>query len=428
MDVRTTGGALHADLAGPVGADVGVERRGRDLGRLGGGRRRGQLRVQEARGRRRSRSRSPTSGTTTSSASAAASRASASSRPRWRRRAGRVDDGGPDPLLDRSPGSRCSEAQATESRISIARDAARRSPRSARRRSRAGRGCRSVASITTGSRPPSVQRQSASTVWSRHPRGAVAVALRAHGVAAAVPGDVGRDPDRLAGPQRDGDERLGQRQRRADAVRPMPRVAAEDPVDARRQVDGRRAVAGRRRHRRRRRGGGIGGSHSGTSSALTRGRRARRGCAPRRRRRAPARSRRRRAGPARAARLDVGPALRGPQRRPLLALAVLAGAELLDELAGVDPDRAVEPARCRRRRRSRCRRTRTPRSAPASSGEPAGWRAISRRRTIRWRGVVVRSRLGQTGSQKPHSTQVVGDLLDRRRRLQVLEVHARGRG
>ncbi len=42
-----------------------------------------------------------------------------------------------------------------------------------------------------------------------------------------------------------------------------------------------------------------------------------------------------------------------------------------------------------------------------STGEPSGWRAISRRITIRWRGVVVRSRLGQTGSQKPHSTQVV---------------------
>ena len=52
------------------------------------------------------------------------------------------------------------------------------------------------------------------------------------------------------------------------------------------------------------------------------------------------------------------------------------------------------------------------RAAPRSTGEPAGWRAISRRITIRWRGVVVRLRLGQTGSQKPHSTQVVGDLLD----------------
>ncbi len=41
-----------------------------------------------------------------------------------------------------------------------------------------------------------------------------------------------------------------------------------------------------------------------------------------------------------------------------------------------------------------------------SSGDPEGWRAISRRSAIRWRGVVVRWRLGQTGSQNPHSTQV----------------------
>ncbi len=43
------------------------------------------------------------------------------------------------------------------------------------------------------------------------------------------------------------------------------------------------------------------------------------------------------------------------------------------------------------------------------TAEPCGWRAISRRMTIRWRGVSVRSRLGQTGSQKPHSTQVLTD-------------------
>src|SRR5580704_13355168 len=41
----------------------------------------------------------------------------------------------------------------------------------------------------------------------------------------------------------------------------------------------------------------------------------------------------------------------------------------------------------------------------ASSGDPSGWRAISRRSTIRCRGVVVTLRLGQTGSQKPHSMQ-----------------------
>ena len=45
-------------------------------------------------------------------------------------------------------------------------------------------------------------------------------------------------------------------------------------------------------------------------------------------------------------------------------------------------------------------------SSASSTGEPAGWRAISRRSTIRWRGVVVRCRLGHTGSQNPHSTQV----------------------
>ncbi len=41
----------------------------------------------------------------------------------------------------------------------------------------------------------------------------------------------------------------------------------------------------------------------------------------------------------------------------------------------------------------------------SSTGEPSSCRSISRRSTIRWRGVVVRSRLGQTGSQKPHSMQ-----------------------
>ena len=46
-------------------------------------------------------------------------------------------------------------------------------------------------------------------------------------------------------------------------------------------------------------------------------------------------------------------------------------------------------------------------SSARCTGEPGAWRAISRRRTMRWRGVTVRSRLGQTGSQKPHSTQVV---------------------
>ncbi len=46
-------------------------------------------------------------------------------------------------------------------------------------------------------------------------------------------------------------------------------------------------------------------------------------------------------------------------------------------------------------------------SSAACTGEPSAWRAISRRTTMRWRGVRVRWRLGHTGSQKPHSTQLV---------------------
>ena len=41
----------------------------------------------------------------------------------------------------------------------------------------------------------------------------------------------------------------------------------------------------------------------------------------------------------------------------------------------------------------------------ASSGDPCGWRAISRRSTIRCRGVAVTLRLGHTASQNPHSMQ-----------------------
>ncbi len=41
------------------------------------------------------------------------------------------------------------------------------------------------------------------------------------------------------------------------------------------------------------------------------------------------------------------------------------------------------------------------------TGEPGGWRAISRRSTIRWRGVVVTFCDGHTASQKPHSMHLV---------------------
>src|ERR1700709_2704605 len=45
---------------------------------------------------------------------------------------------------------------------------------------------------------------------------------------------------------------------------------------------------------------------------------------------------------------------------------------------------------------------------PCGPGERVGWGSISRRRTIRWRGVVVRLRLGQTGSHEPHPTHQGG--------------------
>ena len=107
----------------------------------------------------------------------------------------------------------------------------------------------------------------------------------------------------------------------------------------------------------------------------------------------------------RAPRLDPLPSARAARRRPRRPSGAPA-AQLLDELAGVDAERAgeragavggagLEPV------------VLVLVEQPRSTGEPAGWRAISRRRTIRWRGVVVRSRLGQTGSQNPHSTQVV---------------------
>ena len=114
--------------------------------------------------------------------------------------------------------------------------------RGRRRRDSARPWVHEVASITTGSVPPPVQRQSVSTVSFAMLRVAVAIALRAPRRRAAGAGDVVGDPDRLAGARRDGDQRLGQR-----AARPAsPLRAAEDPVDAGRQVDGGGAVAGRR--------------------------------------------------------------------------------------------------------------------------------------------------------------------------------------
>ena len=136
VDERLVGLArspAQADLAGPVGADVGVAVGGRDLGRLARGRRRGQLRVQEAAvageaaaGRRRRERRPPRR------APRRAARASPS-RPRWRRRAGRVDDRGPTRSPISRPGEQVARPRRSSRGSSISRGA-RRSPRSAARR------------------------------------------------------------------------------------------------------------------------------------------------------------------------------------------------------------------------------------------------------------------------------------------------------
>ena len=164
--------------------------------------------------------------------------------------------------------------------------------------------------------------------------------------------------------------------------------------------------------------------HSGTSSSLSAraGRAAGAADAPRAtgRPRSPARE------PGARGALDRRPSARRaaapPARR---ARECWRAAQRLDQLAGVDPERAGEHAGAVGGAGLERVVLVLARAAPRAPASPAGWRAISRRRTIRWRGVVVRSRLGQTGSQKPHSTQVVDLLLDRRRRLQVAQVDAR---
>ena len=229
-----------------------------------------------SRGRRRSRSRSPRSGTTTSSASAAASRRASESRPRWR------DEqvGWTTAVPTRSPISRLGEQVAAPTRSSRgSSSAARRSAFASleqRRRLDQPVGARGRVDDDRQLALVATSARARSTVCVRHPLGAAAIALRDPGRAAAAAGDVGGDPDRACRPA--ARPRRAPRAATAAAERGRRRAragAAEDPVHAGRQVDGGRAGADRRRHRRLGGAGGIGGSHSGTSSALTarRGRR-----------------------------------------------------------------------------------------------------------------------------------------------------------
>ena len=405
VDVRPIGRALHPDLAGAVGGDVGVERRGPSPRppppAVADG---GELRVQEpavageAAAGRRGRD-DDIVGELGGELSQSGDRGRDAAPSRWGARRASP------PLRRPACGSSRSRAQsiastissfAWRSRVLLAR--ARRRPRSTipwvhELASIDDGELALVASSATGS----------STILLRHPGVALAVALRAPGVAQQFPRDVGRDPHRHPGPRRDGDHRL----RHAHlGPSPLPLRRAEHPVDAGGQVDGRRALArgvgqARRRRPRHRR---APLRHSSELTKLPRRPRAPRSSGPSPTARDRAAGPQRRAGGA----LDRCPALRG-QQAPTAPRARCA-ARLRKSLTSLPV--SIPTGQARRQRAVGGAGLDAvvlvlARSAPRARGEPCGWRAISRRSTIRWRGVVVSWRLGQTGSQNPHSTQAV---------------------
>ena len=218
---------------------------------------------------------------------------------------------------------------------------------------------------------------------------------------------------------RDRDQRLGQ-----------ARAVAAAPLRARPKIRLTQA-AGRRPRRRRARSpaarrapaAACSAGHSGTSSSLTRPARGAAGAAQRRR----ARRRPRVAGreAARGRRARPTPSARRAAARPARPARSAARARSsLTSLPVSIPSGQASAQVPSAAQVSSASYSYSLAAAPRAPASPARWRAISRRRTIRWRGVVVRSRLGQTGSQNPHSTQVVDLLLDRRRRLQVAQVDA----
>ena len=236
------------------------------------------------------------------------------------------------------------------------------------------------ASITTGSRPPSVQRQSASAVLACHE---LVAALRSpsSSTASRSSGRRRRRGSRPACPAR----RETSTSASGSAGAPGAARVAEDAVDARGQVDRRGALARRSRAAARARAAACSPGHAGTSSLLTRAARPPEPrTAVRRRPRAPARS------PARAHALDRRPARARRQRRPTPRAAVRSRARnslislpvsIATGQAGLHvPSAAQVSMRVVLVVRA---------AAPRSTGEPSGWRAISRRSTIRWRGVVV---------------------------------------
>ena len=195
------------------------------IGELGGlvAQRRGrQLRVQQATIARHATA-GRAAGTSTSSASARAIASSLPARP-----SGRPSRSGG---ARRMPTLRLDSAAAAGDRAPTRSSRAPRSARSARARPSSRRGATSssrpcaheLASITTGARRPR------SSATARRGLGGhvvlpAAVALRAPRRRAAVPGDVGRNPQRQPGAGRDLDERLGQRGRVARSAGALPKM------------------------------------------------------------------------------------------------------------------------------------------------------------------------------------------------------------
>ena len=278
-----------------------------------------------------------------------------------------------------------------------------------------------LASMTTGSRPPSLQRRSAAAVRPRHRRDArwrspsSSTACRSSGPATSSGIQSGSPARAEIATSASGT--VGRLQRRAGG-------AAEDPVDAGRHVHGGGAARGSVNGSSAGAGAGIAALQAGTTSAARAARRSAPGT------RQPAVSGDSRRGTPGAHRppggpLDGGVAARDLQRHPLGARAVLAAAQLLDQLAGVDRHRAGAHARAVGRAGLRCRRTRTARAAPRAPASRAGWRAISRRSddplARRRRHVARRAdRLAEA------ALDALGDAcLDLRRRLEVAQVDAR---
>ena len=278
-----------------------------------------------------------------------------------------------------------------------------------------------LASITTGRRPPSLQRSSASRGVAGH------VLLAARGSPSSSTAWRSSDRPRRAGSRAavppGGTPPRGPR---AGWARPLRRGVAEDPVHAGRQVHGRRSCrhgarqAGGRRGRHRVRVGGhevvahraaedLGGPAHGPRSRPPRAPRPRRAAL-----RGPPAPPTRSAWPPPGPPAPPGRCARA-ERKAFISLPVsIATGQAIRQVPSAAQ---VSMASCSYSR-----------SSTSSTGEPSGWRAISRRRTIRWRGVVVDVTAGADGLAEAALHALRHHLLDRRRRLQVLACARPGRG